>query len=103
MLITDVLLQIVLVDHFIHIVFDFSRGRNRCADPWLETITECVEIAVGADAWIFMRVPRAAECFELVEHHECFIRVLCFQMISRADAGNACTDDENIEMFDLVC
>ena len=40
---------------------DFLGGRDRLADPGLEPIAEGVEIAVGADARIAMRQPRAAE------------------------------------------
>ena len=60
-LVADVPGEIVVLDHLAHIGADFVGGRDRRPDPGLEAVAEGVEIAVGADARIFVRPPGAAE------------------------------------------
>src|SRR5690606_22970240 len=63
---------------------------------------ERVEIAVGADARIAMRVPGAAEGFLRFENDEALVRALMLEMIGRADAGNPRADDQHVEMFGFL-
>ena len=60
-LVADVSGDIVVLDHLAHIGADFFGGRDRRPDPGLEAVAEGVEIAVRADARIFMRPPGAAK------------------------------------------
>src|SRR3546814_18791538 len=61
MAIADMVADAVFLDHLAHIFQDFLAARDRRADPGLEAIAEGVEVRIGADAGIFMRVPGAAE------------------------------------------
>ena len=60
-LVADVPGEIVLLDHLAHIGADLLGGRDRRPDPWLEAVAEGVQVAVGADARIFVRPPGAAK------------------------------------------
>ena len=55
--------EVVLVDDFAHVCEDFCGGRDRRGGPGLEAVAEGVEVAVRADARIFVGNPGAAEGF----------------------------------------
>jgi hypothetical protein len=87
--IADVVIDVVFFDHFPHVFEDFFGCSDRRADPRLEPITECVEVAVRAHTWIGMGNPSASEtvlgfqdCVALSGH-------LLGQMICGTDSRNA--------------
>jgi hypothetical protein len=55
--------EVVLVYDLAHVFQDFRCRRDRRGGPGLEAIAEGVEVAVRADARIFVRDPGAAEAF----------------------------------------
>ena len=97
--VTDVAGEAVLVDHVAHVLEDFFRACDRRARPRLEPIAERVEVAVGADARIAVRPPRAAEAIERFEHDETRARALLGQVIGRAHPGDSCPDDQHVEVL----
>src|SRR6516164_4080509 len=72
--IADMMIETVLGDDLAHIVEDLGPGRDRCAGPRLEAITEGVEVAVGPGTRVAVGEPRAAKA------------VLCLQK-DKAGAG----------------
>ena len=47
-----------------------------------------------------MRPPGAAEAFLILQHDKALVWALCGEVIGRANAGNAGTHNQHIEMFD---
>jgi hypothetical protein len=93
--------QIVLVDDLAHVLEDLgSRGDGR-ADPRLEAIAERIEVAVGADPRESMGDPGPAEALLGLEHDETGAGALLREVVRGADAGDAGTDDQHIEMLHL--
>src|SRR5271166_1715007 len=70
MAIADVPAEVVLLDDFAHIGEDLGCGRDRRADPRLETIAEGIEVAIRPDTRITVGYPRAAEALLSFEDHE---------------------------------
>src|ERR1043165_15528 len=99
MTVADVPAEIVLRDHLAHVGEDLLRGRNRRAGPWLEAITERMQIAVGPDAGIFVGQPGAAKAFLRLQHDEARARNLGGEMIRRAYAGDAGAGDDDVEVL----
>ena len=100
--IADVVIDVVFFDHFPHVFEDFFGCSDRRADPRLEPITECVEVAVRAHTGIGMGNPSASEtvlgfqdCVALSGH-------LLGQMICGTDSRNACANNQYVEMG-LLC
>src|SRR3954451_2964387 len=89
----------VLLDDLTHIAENFLGRRDRRAGPWLEAVTEGVQVAVGTDAGIAMRRPGAAEGVLRFKNHKARVRTLPGQVIRRADARNAGAGDEDLEML----
>jgi hypothetical protein len=54
-LIANVLIESIFVDDFAQVRENLDGIRNRLAHPWLETIAECIEVAVGPYTRIAMR------------------------------------------------
>ena len=69
--------------------------------PGLEAIAEGVEVAVRADARIFVREPGAAEAFLRFEHDEARAGALVGEVVGAADAGDAGADDQDVEVLGL--
>ena len=97
--IADVPAQVVLFDHLAHVAHDLGGRRNRSASPWLEAITEGVQVAVGTDARIAMGEPRAAEAHLRFQNDEARPRALLRQVIGTPDTGNSSSDDKDVEVF----
>ena len=100
--VADVLGEIVLLDHLAHIGADFVGGRDRRADPRLEAVAEGVQVAVGTDARIFVGPPGAAKRLLLFQRHEGGAGHLLGEVVGAADAGDAGTDDQHVEMLDFL-
>jgi len=92
----------VLLDHLAHVLEDLGAGGDRRSDPGLEAIAKGVEVAVGADAWVFVGVPGAAEVRLVLQDREAEVRRLLGQVVGRADARDAGADDEDVEVLDRV-
>jgi len=78
--------EAVLLDHFAHVGQDLGRGCDGRAGPGLEAVAEGMQVAVGADAGIAMRPPRAAETVQRLQDHEALAGALLGEVIGRADA-----------------
>ncbi|MNO93284.1 hypothetical protein D3C76_848810 [compost metagenome] len=68
------------------------------AVPKAELVAVAEHVGVGADAWIAEQVPGSAHALTPFQNGEITVGELVHQMASRADAGQACTDDQGIEM-----
>src|SRR5262249_11749923 len=98
----DPFIDAVLGRGLAHIVQDAgSVGDRLRIGPRLERIAEREHVAVGADAGIAEKVPRAANCVAGFEDDEALRRAPGLQMVARANAGKAGADDEDVEMFCL--
>ena len=96
----DVLLDAVLGCCLAHVVQDLRPIGDRLRiGPRLEGIAEREHVAVGADAGIAEQVPGAADTVAAFEDDVALARALALKMIARANAGQAGTDDEHVEMF----
>src|SRR5579883_48427 len=67
--------------------------------PRLEGIAKREHVAVGADAGIAKKVPRAADAVAPFENDKALARAFVLQMIAGANAGKPGADDQHIEMF----
>src|SRR5262252_4908129 len=97
--VADVPGKIVLLDHLAHVRQDLGRGCDWQTGPRLEAVAKRVQIAVGADAWIAMGPPRAAEALLRVKRDEALVRTLLFKVIGGPDAGNPGADDHHVEVL----
>ena len=70
MAIANVLVQTIVFDDLTHVLLDFFRRCNGGADPWLEAVAKCVEIAVGAHTGVRMHMPRSPEGLVCLKNHE---------------------------------
>src|SRR5262245_4178902 len=59
--VADVWFEAVLLDHLAHVGQDLRSSCDRRTSPWFEAVAEGVQVAVGSDAGILVRDPRAAE------------------------------------------
>ena len=74
--VADVAVEVVLLDDLAHVLEDLVGRGDRGARPRLEPVAERVEVAVGADARVLVRQPRAAEALERLEDDERLLRAL---------------------------
>src|SRR5882672_9143811 len=74
-------------------------GDRLTLGPRFERIAERKHVAVGADAWIAKQIPGAADAIAALEDDVALARAFLLQVIARADAGEACADDEDVEML----
>lgn len=77
--------RVVVVDDLAHVLADLFCGGDRCASPRLEAVTECIEIAVRANARILVRQPRAAKALQALEHHEAEVWALIGKVVRPTD------------------
>src|SRR5439155_447571 len=68
--VADVPAKIVLVDDLAQVLEDFVPRGDWRPGPRLESEPEGEEVAVGADARIFMPQPRSAEAFHRIEDRQ---------------------------------
>ena len=102
MVVANVAIEIVLLDHLFHISENFFRRRDGRARPGLEAVAERIKIAVRTDARIAVHVPGAAEAVEGFERDEGLLRALFLQMIGGTDARNTRTDDQDVEVLGFL-
>ena len=100
--VADVAREVVLFDHLAHVVPDLLGRRDRRAGPRLEAVAEGEQIAVGADAGIFVGKPGAAEALLRLGHDEAGVRQLLCKMIRAADARDAGAHDQDVEVRRLL-
>ena len=101
MLVSDVLIEVILFDDFLHIRQDFCRSRDGRAGPRLEPVAKGIEIAIRSNAWILMHEPGSAETFQPFQYDEALVRTLCLEVVTRAYPGNIRANDQYINMFHL--
>jgi hypothetical protein len=97
--VADVRLDAVLVDDLAHVVEDRVRRGDRRARPRFEAVAEGVEVGIGADARIRMGLPGPAEAVLILQDHEGLAGQPALQVHRAADAGNARTDDQHVDML----
>ncbi len=90
--------KIVLVDRLVEVIED-SRGVGDCLSvgPGLEVVAEGVQVRVGPNSRVAEQVPRAARGVPGLEDDDRLAGVFCPHPAGRADAGDAGTDDEDID------
>ena len=98
--IADVPRQIIFGDDFAHIAQDFFGSGDGRAAPGLEPIAEGMQVTIRTNAGIFMRPPGAAEAFLILKHNKALVWALGGEVIGRANAGNAGTNNQHIKIFD---
>src|SRR5690606_27778894 len=76
-------------------------GGDGGACPGLEAVAEGVEVAIGADAGVFVGPPGAAEGFLSFEDDKRGAGPLGGEVVGGADTGDAGSDDEDIEVLGL--
>src|SRR5215469_14852770 len=67
--------------------------------PWAERVTEGVHVGVGADAGVAEEVPGAADRAASFEDNVGLAGTLRLQAIAGSDAGEAGSDDDNVEVL----
>ncbi len=99
----DLVLDAVLGSGLADVIQDPRPVRNRLRlGPRLERIAQREHVAVGADAGITKQIPGAADAIAAFENDVALARALLLQVIARADAGQAGTDDQHVEMFVVI-
>jgi hypothetical protein len=68
--------------------------------PWLEPVAQRVHVAVGPHPGIPEQVPRAADVLTTLEDQVRPIVTHRLEVVAGADAGDACTDDQHVDVFD---
>ena len=97
--VADVAIKVVLLDHLAHVAQDFLSRGDRRAYPRLEPIAEGVEVAVGADAGVFVSQPGAAKALLGLQDDIAAVRALGLQVVGRTDAGDTGSDDQHVEVL----
>lgn len=77
-------------------------GDGLCIAPGAKGIAEGEHIGIGAHAGIAKEVPGAAHSWACFEDCVGLFRAVGLKAIARTDAGEACTDDDDVEMLDGV-
>src|SRR5262249_9888950 len=96
----DLSVDAVLGSGLAHIVEDARAVGDRLRlGPRLEGIAQREHVAVGADAGVAKQVPGAADRVTALEEDKTLGRAFRLQMIARADAGQARTNDDDVEML----
>ncbi len=72
----------MLFDDFAHVAADLVGGGDGGAGPGFEAVAEGVEVAVGADAGVFVGVPGAAVAGLGFEHDEALAGELGLQVVA---------------------
>ena len=93
--------EVVLVDHLAEVLEDLLGAGDGRAEPRLEPVAEGEQVAVGADARVAVRPPRAAEAVEGIEEQEGGARALLLQVDGASDAGDAGAHDEDVDVLDV--
>src|SRR5580658_10012806 len=100
-MVADVSGQAVLVDDLAQIGEDLRTRGDRRSRPRLETVSERVEIAVGADSGVALREPGTAKALEPFEHEEGLPRAPLLDVVCGVDSRDAGSDDQHIEILGL--
>ncbi len=67
--------------------------------PRLEAVAERVHVAIGANAGVTEKIPRAAHGWPALEDDIGLSRTARMQVHCGADTGEARTDDQNVDVF----
>ena len=70
--------------------------------PGTERVAERVHVGVGADPRVAEEVPRAPEALAPLQDRVRLVRAARLQVVGGADAGEAGTHDENVEMLGWI-
>ena len=96
----DLLLDPVIVRGVADVVEDRGAVGDRLgALPGPEAVAQRVHVGVRADARVAEQVPGTADRIARLENRECLTGTALAQLTCRADAGEACTEDQHIEVL----
>src|SRR4029078_5961008 len=69
--------------------------------PRAGLVAEGVHVRVRSHAWIGEEIPRSGDCTPAFEDGVRLLWTLCLEIVSRADSGEACSDNKNVDMVVL--
>ncbi len=97
---TDFLVDAVVGGGLADVVQNPRPVRDRLRlGPGPERIAERIHVAVGADAGIAEQIPGATDAIAALEDDVALAGTFLLQVIAGADAGQACADDQHVDMF----
>ena len=96
----DVAVDAVLGDRLAEVRQDLVGAGDRVLVlPRLELVAEGVKVGVRADAGVGEQIPGAARRAAGLQDRVRLVRLLLLQVVGRADAGNACADDQHVDVI----
>ena len=97
----DVLLDAVFLGRFCDIAADRRAVSDRQrVGPGFEVVAKGEHVRVGTDARVTEQIPGTAQRFSAFEDGEALAGAMLHQVIGRTDAGQAGTNDQDIQVFD---
>ena len=99
MVVTDVPVKVVVVDHLAHVVEDLVCRSDRGSGPRLEPVPKRVQVTIGPNAGVGVGSPRSTEPVLGLEDHETLLGTLLAQVIRAPYTRDASADDEHIEVL----
>ena len=95
----DVAVDAVLGNRLAKVREDLVAAGDRVlVPPRLELVAEGVQVGVRADAGIGEQVPGAARRAARLQDRVRLARLLLLQVVGGADAGDACADDQHVDV-----
>ena len=99
--VADVLVDAIFAGCFTQVIEDQICVGNRLgAEPRLEFVAEGIEVRVGADAGVAEQIPGPAAGLARLQNGIALTRQIALQVVGSADARQAGTDDQDIDMLD---
>ena len=97
----DLPIDTVLAGRLAYVVEDRRPVGDRLRlRPRLEGVAERVHVGVRADPRVFEQVPRPADAVPRLEDRVGLLRAVGLQVVAGADAGQAASDDQHVNVFD---
>jgi hypothetical protein len=101
-LVADVLVETVLLDHLVEVSEDLFACRDRRAAPRLEPVAVGEQVAVGAYARVAVGPPGSAPVVLGVQDDEGPVGQLAPQVMRGADAGDPGAHDEDLDVTGVL-
>ena len=99
MLVPDMAVDMIIFDGFTKVVQDGVTVGNRLPGPGFESITEGIQVAVGADTRIGVLTPGTAKRRLGVQNHKALFGTLLPQVVRRTNTGNTGTYNQHINVL----
>ena len=100
MVVADVAIEIILLDHFAQIGLYFGGRGDRRPHPRFEAEAEGIKIAIGTDAGEFVGEPGAAVTGLPFQYQEALVWQALLQVPGCGEPGNAGTNHQHINIGD---